>query len=189
MHRLLLRTVRLGRACRRPPARPPPLSSSFFSTTSAPSASSLLLVPLPKLAPYMTSGKVRWLKAEGEAFACYDIIAEISTSTLVEEAYREGKFKGEVTLLLEAQEDGYLACIFQHDPTQDMPVGTPVGVLCEDEDELPEAAAAAAAAEMGSALPKDLYSPEAQQKWRVWGGWQAYLKDVGDDGGCSIGCG
>ena len=25
--------------------------------------------------------------------------------------------------------------------------------------------------------------------WRVWGGWQAYLKDGGDDGGCSSGCG
>lgn len=182
MHRVVFQAAgRCASSARcRPPARPPPF---FFST----SASSLLLVPLPKLAPHMTSGKVRWLKAEGEAFACYDIIAEVSTSTLVEEAYREGKFKGEVTLLLEAQEDGYLARIFQHDPTKDMPVGTPVGVLCEEEDELPEAAAAAAAAQAGSALPKDLYSPEAQ-KWRVWGGWQAYLKDGGDDGGCSSGC-
>ena len=185
MHRLAFQAA--GRcascACRRPPARPPPF---FVSSTS--SATSLLLVPLPKLAPHMTSGKVRWLKAEGEAFACYDIIAEISTSTLVEEANREGKFKGEVTLLLEAQEDGFLAHIFQHEP-KDLPVGTPVGVLCEEEDELPEAAAAAAAAEVGSALPQNLYSPEAQQKWRVWGGWQAYLKDGGDDGGCSSGCG
>ena len=189
MHRLLLRTARLGSACRGPPARPPPsfFSTPFSTTTSAPSASSLLLVPLPKLAPHMTSGKVRWLKAEGEAYACYDIIAEISTSTLVEEAYREGKFKGEVTLLLEAQEDGYLARIFQHDPTQDMPVGTLVGVLCEEEDELPDAALMMR--EMVSALPDDLYSPEAQQNWRVWGGWQAYLKDGGDDGGCSSGCG
>ncbi|GAB5032376.1 branched-chain alpha-keto acid dehydrogenase subunit e2 [Nannochloropsis oceanica] len=133
----------------------------------------------------MTSGKVRWLKAEGEAFACYDIIAEVSTSTLVEEAYRDGKFKGEVTLLIEAQEDGYLARIFQHDHTNDIPVGTPVGVLCEEINELADTAAVAAVAQVGSALPKDLYSPEAQQKWRVWGGWQAYLKDGGDGGDCS----
>jgi hypothetical protein len=139
----------------------------------------------------MSSGKVRWLKKEGESYSCYDLVAEISSHNLVEEAYRVGQYAGEVTLVLEAQEDGVLAKVFKADPNEQMAVGTPVAVLCEEEDEVEEVVKAASAA-LESSLPKDLYAPEAQAQWRVWGGWQAYLKnrpDPNDSSTCTSGCG
>ncbi len=169
------------RHLRRRPVAPPYPSASIHSAAA-------IYVPLPKLAPHMTSGKVKWLKAEGEAFACYDLLAEISSSTLVEEAHRVGQFLGEVTLVLEAQEDGVLAKVFKADPDESLPVGTPIAALCEEQDEVEEVVQAAAAA-VSTGLPQDLYAPEAQAQWRVWGGWQAYLKAPKGSSTCTSGCG
>lgn len=174
MRRIFDSALHLGRYTRHQPVARCVTSSGPQVSTGCIS-SNLVLIPLPKLAPHMKSGRINWLKAPGEAFLCYDIVAEVTTSTLVEEAHREGEFAGEVTLLLEAQEDGYLACTFHSDPSKTLPVGTLIGILCEEEAELPETMAVATASDVKK-LPKDLYDPEVQQKWRIWNGWQAYLK-------------
>lgn len=85
----------------------------------------------------MTIGRVHaWLKREGEGVACYEVIAEVASDNLVEPAHRVGRFAGEVTLLLEAQEDGYLARVLCPAGPAVMGVGAPVAVLCEEEDEV-----------------------------------------------------
>jgi hypothetical protein len=73
--------------------------------------------------------------------ACYEVIAELASGNLVEAAHRVGRFEGEVTLLLEAQEEGYLARVLRPATAVEgagamIPVGTPIAVLCEEEDEV-----------------------------------------------------
>jgi Biotin-requiring enzyme len=48
------------------------------------------VIRMPQLAPSMTHGNlVRWLKAEGEAVDCYDLVLEVSTDGLVaDDAYK-----------------------------------------------------------------------------------------------------
>lgn len=53
------------------------------------------MLPMPSLSHAMVSGKVkRWLKQEGEQCAMYDLLLEVETETLVEEAYRLDDFAG-----------------------------------------------------------------------------------------------
>lgn len=71
--------------------------------------------------------------------ACYEVIAEVATDSLVEPENRVGKFAGEVALLLEAQEDGFVARVLQPAggaPGAVVKVGAPVAVLCEEEEEV-----------------------------------------------------
>ena len=39
-------------------------------------------------------------------------------------------------MLLESQEEGYLARIYEREAKQTLRVGTPIAVLCEEEDEV-----------------------------------------------------
>lgn len=60
------------------------------------------VIPLPKLSPNMTSGSVKkWLKSPGEEIATYDVIMEVDTDNLSEDAYKVGDFAGTVTMLVE----------------------------------------------------------------------------------------
>eukprot|EP00798_Chlamydomonas_sp_ICE-L_P014121 gene14121-20075_t len=54
---------------------------------------------------------VKWLKKKGDPVALYDIICEVETDELVEEVFKVGDFAGNVTLLVESQEEGILADI------------------------------------------------------------------------------
>lgn len=111
-------------ACRRLPLASCSSSSSalhsrrlLLSTTKTPAAAAAaaaphaIWLPMPHLAPHMTTGRVHaWLKAEGDVITCYDVIAELASDNLVEGAHRVGRFEGEVTLLLEAQEECWRGC-------------------------------------------------------------------------------
>lgn len=68
--------------------------------------------------------------------ACYDVMAELASDDLVEGAHRVGLFEGEVVLLLESQEDGYLARVLRPAGPDVVGVGAPVAVLCEQADEV-----------------------------------------------------
>ena len=47
---------------------------------------------MPKLSPKMTTGRVRkWHHGEGELVKAFDVICEISTTELVDDAHRAGK--------------------------------------------------------------------------------------------------
>lgn len=137
-------------ACRRLPLASCSSSSSalhsrrlLLSTTKTPAAAAAaaaphaIWLPMPHLAPHMTTGRVHaWLKAEGDVITCYDVIAELASDNLVEGAHRVGRFEGEVTLLLEAQEEGMLARVLQPAGPELVGVGAPIAVLCEEGDEV-----------------------------------------------------
>lgn len=54
------------------------------------------MVPLPKLSHEMAAGRVaRWLVKEGDPVRQYDLLCEVATDSLVEEAYRMDDFAGE----------------------------------------------------------------------------------------------
>ena len=62
----------------------------------------VIVIPMPQLSPHMQSGKVsKWLKNPGEEIGMYDVVFEVDTETLSEEAYKVGDFAGSVTMLVE----------------------------------------------------------------------------------------
>ena len=83
----------------------------------------------------MTHGGIAgWKKKEGEFVATGDIIAEIQTD--------------KATMEMESMEEGWMAKIIVPEGTEDIPVGKPVAVLCEEQadiaafkDYVPEASA------------------------------------------------
>ena len=77
---------------------------SFASTASGSSElkEKIMVVPLPKLSPHMSNGKIsKWLKQPGDEIAMYDVIFEVDTENLSEDAYKVGDFAGTVTMLVE----------------------------------------------------------------------------------------
>ena len=87
----------------------------------------------------MTHGGIAsWKKAEGEFVAAGDILAEIQTD--------------KATMEMESMEEGWVAKILVSAGTEDIPVGQPVAVLCEEKADVaafagyvPDAETAAAA--------------------------------------------
>eukprot|EP01117_Protostelium_nocturnum_P018070 TRINITY_DN747_c0_g1_i1.p1 TRINITY_DN747_c0_g1~~TRINITY_DN747_c0_g1_i1.p1 ORF type:complete len:559 (-),score=226.13 TRINITY_DN747_c0_g1_i1:57-1733(-) len=78
---------------------------------------------LPALSPTMDKGNlVKWRKKEGEKIAAGDVIAEIETD--------------KATADFETTDDGYLAKILVPENTQDVPVGTPIAIVVDDEKDV-----------------------------------------------------
>lgn len=108
---------------------------------------------MPALSPTMTEGNLaRWMKAEGDAVAPGDVIAEIETD--------------KATMEVEAVDEGTLGKILVAEGAEDVAVNTPIAVLLEDgEDDsaldgfdtggapAPAAEAAPAAAEPEAPVP------------------------------------
>ena len=89
---------------------------------------------MPALSPTMTTGNIAsWKKAEGDAIAAGDIIAEIETD--------------KATMEWEAQDEGVLAKIVVQAGARDVPVGTPVAIVVDEASDV----AAFANYEAGSA--------------------------------------
>lgn len=106
-----------------------------YSSDGVP-GSSYYVVPLPKLSPTMSAGTLSaWLKEPGDKVHVHDLLFEVTTEELVEEAYRMGDFAGKVTLLIESQEEGYLGPIFAKLGST-LPVGTPIALFAEDKQTL-----------------------------------------------------
>lgn len=98
------------------------------------------IVPFPSLSPTMTHGGIAsWKKKEGEFVAAGDILAEIQTD--------------KATMEMESMEEGWVAKVLVPEGAEDIPVGKPVAVLCEEQADVAKFAnyapteAAAAAAE------------------------------------------
>jgi len=86
---------------------------------------------MPALSPTMREGRLaRWLKAEGETVKSGDVLAEIETD--------------KATMELESIEDGILGRILVPAGTDGVAVNTPLALLLQDGESLPEAGAAAA---------------------------------------------
>ena len=75
---------------------------------------------MPSLSPTMSMGNIlSWKKKEGEAIAAGDVLAEVETD--------------KATMEWEAQDDGFLARVLLPEGSKDIPVGTPLIVIVDDE--------------------------------------------------------
>ena len=102
---------------------------------------------MPALSPTMTEGKLtQWLKAEGDAVASGDVIAEIETD--------------KATMETEAVEEGTLGRILVAEGTENVPVNTPIAILLEEGEDASAldavaVPAPAASASAGAAAPAE----------------------------------
>ena len=84
---------------------------------------------MPALSPTMTEGTVaRWLKKEGDMVQSGDVIAEIETD--------------KATMEVEAADEGILGKILIPEGTEHVAVKTPIAILVDEGEDVPEAPAA-----------------------------------------------
>ncbi|KAJ7551544.1 hypothetical protein O6H91_06G019800 [Diphasiastrum complanatum] len=80
-------------------------------------------IGMPSLSPTMTQGNIaKWSKKEGDKVAAGDVLCEIETD--------------KATLEMESMEEGYLAKILLDDGTKDIPVGKPIAIFVENEEDV-----------------------------------------------------
>ncbi|KAF6039925.1 hypothetical protein EB796_001777 [Bugula neritina] len=78
------------------------------------------VVGMPNLSPTMETGTIiSWLKNEGDSMMEGDALAEIETD--------------KSTMVLDTSEEGFLAKILISEGTKDIPIGTPLYVMVEEE--------------------------------------------------------
>ncbi|KAF8973915.1 pyruvate dehydrogenase [Flammula alnicola] len=78
---------------------------------------------MPAMSPTMTEGGIAsWKKKEGESFSAGDVLLEIETD--------------KATIDVEAQDDGILAKIIAADGSKGVPVGSVIGIIGEQGDDL-----------------------------------------------------
>ena len=72
-----------------------PLLTRSCSSSSHSNDAQPLVVPMPKLSHHMHSGRIsKWLVGDGDVLRPYMVLAEISTESLVEDAYALDEFAG-----------------------------------------------------------------------------------------------
>ncbi|EXC25438.1 Dihydrolipoyllysine-residue acetyltransferase component 1 of pyruvate dehydrogenase complex [Morus notabilis] len=87
---------------------------------------------MPALSPTMNQGNIaKWRKKEGDRIEVGDILCEIETD--------------KATLEFESLEEGFLAKILVPEGSKDVPVGQPIAIMVEDEDDIQNVPASAAA--------------------------------------------
>ncbi|ORZ41601.1 2-oxoacid dehydrogenases acyltransferase-domain-containing protein [Catenaria anguillulae PL171] len=109
------------------------LASSYPSHT---------VINMPALSPTMTQGNIGgWKKKIGDSIQPGDVLVEIETD--------------KAQMEFECQEEGYLAKILLEQGSKDVPVGTPMAVMCEEEADVSkfESFSASAAAAPAAAAP------------------------------------
>jgi hypothetical protein len=104
----------------------------------------------------MVSGQVRWVVKPEELVPAYSVMCEITTRTLTEQEYRVGRWAGaQHTMEIEVrqgacvhvrwlnkalspqvQEDLFIAKLLLADTLKEVPVGTPLALVCEDAEEI-----------------------------------------------------
>ena len=132
-----------------------------------------IYVTLPQMSPSMTHGSIaKWHKRAGDEVEMYDVVFEVATESLTEKAYKVGEFAGMTTMLVEAQDEGFLHEILVPEGRQ-VEVGTSVAVMAEFKEDLK----ALQDQEFEAAKP-----PDSGRQLT----WQSYLKsDKGREGrGC-----
>ncbi|XP_050387762.1 dihydrolipoyllysine-residue acetyltransferase component 1 of pyruvate dehydrogenase complex, mitochondrial [Argentina anserina] len=81
------------------------------------------VLDMPALSPTMSQGNIaKWRKKEGDKIAVGDVLCEIETD--------------KATLEFESLEEGFLAKILVPEGSKDVPVGQPIAVTVEDQDEI-----------------------------------------------------
>ncbi|GAD09260.1 pyruvate/2-oxoglutarate dehydrogenase complex [Gluconobacter frateurii NBRC 103465] len=107
---------------------------------------------MPALSPTMTEGKLaRWLKNEGDKVSAGDVIAEIETD--------------KATMEVEAVDEGILARILVQEGVEGVAVNTPIAILVEEGEDVPDASVAQTpAAVVQAAEPVAASIPPASAK-------------------------
>ncbi|GBR42386.1 pyruvate dehydrogenase complex dihydrolipoamide acetyltransferase [Gluconobacter roseus] len=107
---------------------------------------------MPALSPTMTEGKLaRWLKAEGDTVSAGDVIAEIETD--------------KATMEVEAVDEGILGRILIQEGAEGILVNTPIAVLVEEGEAVPEASSTqTTAAPKAEAAPAEAKPASATAK-------------------------
>lgn len=83
-----------------------------------------IVIGMPSLSPTMTTGNLAsWSKQEGDHIQGGDVLAEVETD--------------KATMDFEYTEEGYLAKILLPGGSQDVPVGKPIAVSVENEEDVP----------------------------------------------------
>ncbi|KAG4997929.1 hypothetical protein AAZX31_10G190000 [Glycine max] len=91
----------------------------YFSSSD----SSHEVLGMPALSPTMTQGNIaKWRKKEGEKIEVGDVLCEIETD--------------KATLEFESLEEGFLAKILVPEGSKDVPVGQPIAITVEDENDI-----------------------------------------------------
>nr|BAC27715.1 unnamed protein product [Mus musculus] len=108
-----------------PAAAPATAAAPAAPSASAPGSSypTHMQIVLPALSPTMTMGTVqRWEKKVGEKLSEGDLLAEIETD--------------KATIGFEVQEEGYLAKILVPEGTRDVPLGAPLCIIVEKQEDI-----------------------------------------------------
>ncbi|KXZ45833.1 hypothetical protein GPECTOR_50g627 [Gonium pectorale] len=127
----------------------------------------------------MTSGRItKWHVTEGAAVSMYDVLMTVETESLVEEAFKVDQFAGTVALLVESQEEGFVAGLLAAEGDE-VPVGRPVAVLCERLEELAAVREAVGSGE----LLRGVDSVYESAPMRLLE-WQSYLAQGPKSSGC-----
>lgn len=78
---------------------------------------------MPNLSPTMEKGNItQWHKKVGDTIAPGDILASIETD--------------KATIDFEMQEEGYIAKLLFNEGSKDVPLGTPIAIIVEEEDDI-----------------------------------------------------
>ncbi|GBR27092.1 pyruvate dehydrogenase complex dihydrolipoamide acetyltransferase [Gluconobacter japonicus] len=106
---------------------------------------------MPALSPTMTEGKLaRWLKKEGDKVSAGDVIAEIETD--------------KATMEVEAVDEGILGRILVQEGVEGVAVNTPIAILVEEGEDVPDASTAQTPAVALAAEPVAASIPPASTK-------------------------
>ena len=135
------------------------------------------LMPMPRLSPTMTSGKVlRWRVQEGEPLpeSGIDTIVDILPTALTDRDLRGSDDLGDPVLEIEAHEEGYLCKILLHEGGEAQP-DEAIAVIVEDEADIDRVRAAYAETVAG---PDLVVEPATFA-------WQAYLGEGETSKQCS----
>ncbi|GJP38620.1 hypothetical protein CLOM_g23057 [Closterium sp. NIES-68] len=108
-----------------PPAAAPAPPSDAGSSTPPSDLPPFHSLAMPSLSPTMTQGNIaRWRKAVGDTLRAGDVLCEIETD--------------KATLEMEAMEDGFLAKILVDGGAKDVTVGTPIAIIVDDAESVPQ---------------------------------------------------
>ena len=82
-----------------------------------------IVLEMPNLSPTMEKGNIKqWIKKEGDRVDPGDVLAAIETD--------------KATVDFEMQEEGYVAKLLFEEGSKDVPLGTPVAILVEEEGDV-----------------------------------------------------
>lgn len=147
-----------------------------FLPSSQQASGQFLVLPMPKLSHNMYDGTVaKWMVKDGTAVPQYGLLFEVETDNLVEDAYKLDDFAGTVSMLIESQEDGFIAKILIPEGRK-VKVGTPIALWCEYAEDMQKA--------KDFTCPTDNVYDDSQPEVKVLE-WQSYLKTSSKEGsGC-----